>query len=50
MLVATGAEGGLEDGVGVAVVRHHYLLVTTTRFDGEASTIIGVELADGLVE
>ena len=49
MLVAAGAEGGLEDGVGVAVVRYHDVLVPTTILDGEASTIIGVQLADGIV-
>ena len=50
MLVAAGTEGGLEDGVGVAVVRNHDVLVPTTTLDGEASTIIGVQLDDGLVE
>ena len=50
MLVATGAEGGLEDGIGVAVVQNHDVLVPTTRLDGEASTITGVQLADGIAE
>ena len=50
MLVAAGTEGGLEDGVGVAVVRNQDVLVPTTRLGGEALTIIGVQLADGIVE
>ena len=50
MLVAAGAEGGLEDGVEVAVVCDHDVLFPTARLDGEASTIIGLQISDGLVD
>ena len=49
MLVAAGAEGGLEYGTGVAVVCDYDVLFPTARLDGEASTIIVLQLADGLV-
>ena len=40
MLIAAGAERGLEDSVGVAVVCDHDVLISTARLDGEMSAII----------
>ena len=40
----------MEDGVGVAVVCDHDVLISTARLDGETFTIIGVQLAGGLIE
>ena len=50
MLVDVRLEGGVEYGVGVAVVHNHDVLFNTARLDEESSTIIGVQLGDGLVD
>ena len=45
--VVFGLEGLDEDDVGVAVVGEHDVLVATARTDGEATHVVGEELADG---
>ena len=47
MAVMVGLEGFNKDGVGVAVVGQHDVLVATARADGEAAHVVSVELADG---
>ena len=46
MIVATGAERGLENCVGVAVVYNHDVLISTARLDGELATVIYVQFSD----
>ena len=41
-------EGGMKDGIGVAVVGNHNVLIATAYPDGKAATVICVKLADGL--
>ena len=48
VFVLAGLEGGLEDGVGVAVVGDHDVLIAATGADGEASGVVCVQLFDGL--
>ena len=48
VFVLASPEDGLEDGVGVAVVGDHDVLITTAGSDGEQASLIGVELFDGL--
>lgn len=40
-------EGPNQDGIAVAVVGKHDVLVATARADGESSHIVRVEFADG---
>lgn len=46
--VMAGLEWLHEDGIAVAVVGQHYVLVATAGADGEAPHVVGVEFADGL--
>ena len=48
VLVFTSLEGGLEDGVGIAVVGNHDVLVAAAGADREPAGVVGVELFDGL--
>jgi hypothetical protein len=47
MAVVAGLEGFHENGVGVAVVGQHDVLVATARACGESAHVVCVELADG---
>ena len=48
VLVLASLEIGLEDGVGVAVVGNHDVLIAAAGTDGEASGVLCVQLFDGL--
>ena len=41
-------EGLDEDGVFIAVIGHHQVLIAAAVADGEAAHVIGVEVGDGL--
>jgi hypothetical protein len=41
-------EGLLEDEIAISMVGNHYILIARAGLDGEASSIICVELADGV--
>ena len=45
MCVLFGHKGGFQDGVGVAMIGNHDLLIAVTRSNGEAPSVVGVELA-----
>ena len=47
MLVAPGLEGLLEDEIAIGVIGNHDILVAGTGLDGESSSVIRAELADG---
>ena len=49
MLVAAGAEGGLEYGSGVAVVCDHDVLFPTARLDGERPQSLEYSFLMGLL-
>ena len=48
MFVLAGLERGMKDGVGVAMVRYHYVLVAAAGPDGESTTIVSVQPTDRL--
>ena len=48
MVVVSGFERDMEDGVQVAVVCNHDVLIATARSNGEPTTVVRIELADGL--
>ena len=48
VLVLTGLEGGVQDGVGVTVEGDYYVLVATACTDQEAACAIGVDFVYGL--
>ena len=47
VVVFSCLEGLDEDGVGVAVVGHHQVLIAAAGADGEAASVVRVERADG---
>jgi hypothetical protein len=46
--VVAGLEGFGEDGVGIAVIGQHNVLITASRTDREATHVISEEFADGV--
>ena len=48
VFVLAGLERGMKDGVGIAMVRNHYVLVAAAGPDGESATIVSVQPTDRL--
>ena len=42
VLVLAGFERGVQNGVGIAMIRYHNVLVAATGPDGKSATVIGV--------
>ena len=45
MCVLFSYKGGLQDGVGFTMVVNHNVLIAATRSNGEAHSVVGLELA-----
>ena len=48
VFIIASLEGGLEDGVGVAVLGDHDVLIVTAGTDREPTSVVGVELSNWL--